>query len=118
MYDYTYDTAGRLDTVTKDTILQNNYEYDDNSNRTSIDGGTTTNATYDDQDRLTTYAGNSYAYTDNGELFTKTVASDVTTYTYDVLGNLRNVDLPNTTDDIEYLIDGRNRRIGKKVGAS
>jgi len=40
--------------------------------------------------------------------------SDTTTYDYDVLGNLMSVTLPDTTL-IEYIIDGRNRRIGKKV---
>ena len=35
-------------------------------------------------------------------------------YTYDVLGNLKKVVLPSGTQ-IEYLIDGRNRRIGRKV---
>ncbi len=112
IYDYTYDTAGRLDTVTKNTVLQNTYTYDGNSNR--LNNG----AVYDNQDRLTSTSTATYTYTANGELLTKTVGSDVTTYTYDVLGNLRNVDLPNTTDDIEYLIDGRNRRIGKKVGGT
>ena len=41
--------------------------------------------------------------------------SGVTTqYIYDVLGNLRQVTLPGDIT-IDYVIDGRNRRIGKKV---
>ena len=56
----------------------------------------------------------SYTYTANGEEQTKTDASGQTTYTYDALGNLRQVTLPDGTL-IEYVIDGRNRRIGKKV---
>ncbi len=40
--------------------------------------------------------------------------SGTTQYNYDVLGNLRTVTLPNGTF-IQYLIDGRNRRIGVKV---
>lgn len=35
-------------------------------------------------------------------------------YTYDVLGNLKSVSLPGGTN-IEYVVDGQNRRIGKKV---
>jgi RHS repeat-associated protein len=56
-----------------------------------------------------------FTYTANGELATK-VQSGVgtTTYTYDVLGNLTRVVLPNTTI-IDYIIDGENRRVGKKV---
>jgi RHS repeat-associated protein len=56
----------------------------------------------------------SYTYTPNGELLTKTVGSQVTTYDYDAFGNLRAVTLPDGTQ-IEYIIDGQNRRIGKKV---
>jgi RHS repeat-associated protein len=38
----------------------------------------------------------------------------MTQYEYDVLGNLRSVQLPDG-NQIEYVIDARNRRIGKKV---
>jgi len=50
-----------------------------------------------------------------GELATKTVGTNTTTYTYDELGNLTRVVLPSGTQ-IDYLIDGQNRRIGKKIG--
>jgi RHS repeat-associated protein len=43
-----------------------------------------------------------------------TDASGTTTLTYDVQGNLRAVNLPNG-DVVEYIVDGRNRRIGRKV---
>ena len=57
-----------------------------------------------------------YAYTANGELKSKTdtATGQTTTYTYDALGNLTAVNLPDGRR-IEYLIDGQNRRIGKKV---
>ena len=55
------------------------------------------------------YASNTYTYTQNGELLTK----NTTTFNYDVLGNLRQVQLPGKT--IDYVIDARNRRVGKKV---
>ena len=73
-------------------------------------------ATYDDQDRLLTYGDLAYAYTGNGELLTKTdsVSSDVTTYSYDALGNLMQVDLPDGTQ-IDYIVDAFDRRIGKEV---
>jgi RHS repeat-associated protein len=41
----------------------------------------------------------------------------VTSYSYDVLGNLMSATLPNATT-IDYVIDGRNRRIGKKVNGT
>jgi YD repeat-containing protein len=55
-----------------------------------------------------------YGYTDNGELASKTEGGRTTSYSYDVLGNLVRVGKPDGTV-IEYVIDGRNRRVGKKV---
>jgi YD repeat-containing protein len=115
LYVYTYDASGRLTTVQKDGATAATYTYDDNGNRTKkVASGVTTNGTYDAQDRLLTYGGTTYTYTPNGELKTKVNASGTTTYTYDVAGNLRNVVLPDGKS-IEYLIDGQNRRTGKKV---
>src|SRR5690606_36126961 len=64
--------------------------------------------------RLLTYGEFVYTYTDNGDLLTKTdtATGDTWAYQYDVFGNLVRVDLPNG-DVIEYIVDGRNRRVGK-----
>ena len=114
-YDYAYDTAGRLDTVTIDGILEADYDYDLNGNRLAktTPGGTET-GTYDDQDRMLTYAGASYTYSPNGEMMAKTEGSDVTSFGYDTFGNLLGVDLPDATA-IDYVVDAKNRRIGRKV---
>ena len=109
--DYRYDLAGRLDEVKRDNVVVESYTYDDNGNR--LTAGSVT-AAYDDQDRLIQYGNATYFYTDNGELHRKEENGQVTEYHYDVLGNLRSVQLPNG-DLIEYVIDGRNRRIGKKL---
>jgi RHS repeat-associated protein len=114
-YDYGYDTAGRLAEVKRDGVTTATYGYDANGNRTTVNGVTV--ATYDSQDRLLTYNGTSYAYTANGELQGKTVGGQSTGYRYDVFGNLRHVDLPGGTQ-LDYLIDGQNRRIGKKINGS
>jgi RHS repeat-associated protein len=119
-YDYSYDLTGRLSTVTLNSAPQPavTYVYDNNNNRTSITvGAVTTNATYDAQDRMTQYGSATYAYTANGELQSKTEGAQITQYGYDVLGNLRTVTLPSTTQ-IEYVIDGRDRRIGKRVNGT
>ena len=58
-----------------------------------------------------------YTYTANGELETKTLNGETTIYDYDVLGNLRAVDLPDGTS-IVYLVDGKNRRVGKVVNGT
>ncbi|MCP4491059.1 MAG: hypothetical protein GY820_27650 [Gammaproteobacteria bacterium] len=112
--DYIYDPAGRLETETTGGV-SNTYTYDDNGNRTHINGALV--GTYDDQDRLNTYESASYAYTDNGELLSKTESGVTTSYTYDVLGNLRQATLPGSVT-IDYVIDGQNRRIGKKVNGT
>jgi len=90
------------------------YQYDANGNRTG-DGNNV--ATYDAQDRLTQYGATTYAYTDNGELKTQSVAGQTVRYDYDVSGNLRAAALADGSN-VDYLIDGRNRRIGKKVNGN
>jgi len=115
VYDYTYDILGRLTEVQNDGSTIEDYTYDANGNRTvaSVNGVTVT-AIYDDQDRLLSYGSNTYTYNANGDLVTKTDTNGTTTYDYDEFGNLITVDLPDGTE-IEYVIDGLNRRIGKKV---
>lgn len=115
---YTYDTAGRLIEVTKNGAIQSTYAYDANGNRFSkTTSGGTVSGSYDNQDRLLSYGNNNYSYAANGELSTKTNSGQTTSYTYDVLGNLTNATLPGGTA-IEYVIDGRNRRIGKRVNGA
>ncbi len=111
VYDYVYDLSGRLETVSHDGVVISTYTYDPNGNRLSHNG---TIASYDEQDRLLTYGGASYTYTLNGELESKTEAGLTTQYHYDLLGNLMQIRLPGGMT-IDYLIDGQNRRIGKKV---
>jgi RHS repeat-associated protein len=111
-YAYGYNLAGRLVEVRKDGAVQATWDYDANGNRTHVNGAEI--AHYDNQDRLLDYAGATYIYTANGELQKKTQGGQVTEYTYDVLGNLRQVKLPDGRT-LDYLTDGRNRRIGKKI---
>jgi RHS repeat-associated protein len=115
-YRYVYDpNTDELTDVYKDGALVSHYDYDDNGNRvryTGTDG--TFIGTYDAQDRMLSYGGNTYQYTANGELAKKINTEGTTVYDYDVLGNLRAVTLPDGTK-IEYVIDGLNRRIMKKV---
>ncbi len=113
-FDYGYDGAGRLAEVKRDGIVVANYTYDSNSNRIAgFDESGAISAIYDAQDRLVSYNGVTYGYTANGELLSKTEGGVTTSYQYDVLGNLLQVGLPGET--VDYVIDGRNRRIGKKV---
>jgi RHS repeat-associated protein len=118
--NYTYTTAGRLREVDRNGLVVERYDYDANGNRIAAigPGGTadSASATYDGQDRLLRYGSTTYAYTKNGELKSKMSGTDTTTYTYDELGNLVRVVLPRPNmDRIDYLIDGRNRRVGRTV---
>jgi RHS repeat-associated protein len=115
VYSYTYDVAGRLAGVQENGATIAAYTYDGNGNRLSYTGpGGAVAGVYDARDRLLQYGTTVYTYTANGELLRKTIGSQITTYNYDVLGNLMSVTLPDGTL-IEYLVDGQNRRVGKKV---
>ena len=115
VYGYTYDPAGRLSEVAENGTTTSTYTYDQNSNRTHINGILV--GEYDEQDRLVSYEGTTYSYTQNGELESKTEAGVATRYSYDVFGNLIQLTLPGNVV-VDYLIDGKNRRIGKKVNGA
>jgi RHS repeat-associated protein len=115
---YVYDTARRLVDVYRDGALAAHYDHDANGNRlsrTTPSGAVT--GSYDDQDRLLSYGGITYAYQDSGELLSRmdTATSETTLFSYDALGSLRQVVLPGGTT-IDYVVDGLGRRVGKKVG--
>jgi len=94
------------------------YTYDANGNRLSKTGlFRTETGAYDAQDRMLTYGPCTYAYTANGELTTKTCGAEVTSYQYDTFGNLTHVVMPDGIT-IDYVIDARNRRVGKKVNGT
>jgi RHS repeat-associated protein len=114
-YAYTYDLRGRLATVVKDGTTLSTYTYDATGNRLSWTGPTNSRAaTYDSQDRLLQYGDLAYAYQANGELASKTQNGQAMSYSYDAFGNLIGVTTPDGIA-ISYLVDGRNRRIGKRV---
>ena len=115
VYVYTYDRAGRLSDVTKNGSKVGHYEYDPNGNRLRYEGQLGSfSGSYDAQDRIMQYGDTTFTHTANGELLTRSQGGKTTKYDYDVLGQLRGVELPDGTK-IEYLIDGAGHRIGKKV---
>lgn len=117
-YVYGYDDSGRLATVTRDGQMTANYVYDANGNRllgTNSSGSAT--GTYDAQDRMMAYGAATYTYGPSGDLQTRTAGGQTTTYSYDALGNLMGAWLPDGRV-IEYVVDGLNRRVGKKVNGT
>ena len=112
---YTYDAAGRLDTVTVDALLTEDYDYDANGNRTSATvDGVGVAGTYDDQDRMLSYGGQSYTYGARGH---QASASGGQTTDYDATGNLLSVTTAGGTT-INYEVDATNRRIERTNGAT
>jgi RHS repeat-associated protein len=117
-YGYSYDLRGRLVGVTRDGAAVAGYSYDANGNRLSAAGdGLTVTAAYDAQDRLLSYGGTTYSYNPSGDLLGKTTGGQPTTYTYDERGSLISVALPGGKQ-LDYLVDGRGRRVGKQVGGA
>jgi RHS repeat-associated protein len=118
-YGYDYDLAGRLEQVTVNGAVARTYAYDPNGNRLSVTDSVAgvSSGTYDAQDRLVSYGASTYAYNAAGDLTTKTGASGTTQYEYDALGNLVSAQLPDGRS-IGYVIDGQNRRVGKRVNGS
>jgi RHS repeat-associated protein len=121
-FAYTFDSSGRLTTVTRNGAPHASYVYSSNNNRTSTTrGGVTTLATFDEQDRIKTFGTKTYSHNDSGERTqisdSATMPASVTSFTYDFFGNLKSVTLPTGTL-ISYVLDGQNRRVGRKVGAT
>jgi RHS repeat-associated protein len=113
-FNYTYDQSGRLIDVLRDGI-GTHYEFDSNGNRLSVSkNGQVTTAIYNDQDQLLSYGNLSYAYKPSGNLFSKTQNGLTTKYDFDIFGNLKSVELPNSRV-ITYVNDAMNRRVGKVI---
>jgi RHS repeat-associated protein len=115
---YTYDVRGRLESVTEDGATTT-YGYDPNGNLTSVNAATF--GTYDAQDRMVMFNSPTRGawaldYTNDGGLTAKTSSSASYDFEYDLSSNLRNVQVvASTSASIQYVIDGRNRRIAKDV---
>jgi YD repeat-containing protein len=119
-WEYGYDGAGRLVLERKilpdGSVLESQWSYDANGNRLSErkpDGSLLT-ASYDAQDRILSYGDFTFTHSHNGELLSKCQGSFCRSFVYDVFGNLRQV-VMESGQVIEYLVDGRNRRVGKRV---
>lgn len=111
------DALGRLTDV-RDSVAHEvleHYVYGVNSNRDSaFVFGAQRASHHDVQDRLLGEGPATYSYTGNGERLQRIDGAASQTTTYDALGNLRTVDLEGGTQ-ITYVVDGRNRRVGRKV---
>ena len=67
-----------------------------------------------EQDRLISYGGNTYVFGPSGDLRSKTISGQTTTYSYDAFGALAQVILPDG-DRVDYVLDALGRRVGKRL---
>ncbi|MBF0330144.1 MAG: RHS repeat-associated core domain-containing protein [Nitrospirae bacterium] len=114
IYDYTYDTLGRLTEVKKNGIISEHYTYDADGNRMT-DGRRS--YVYSAEDHLITAGTDNYQYNADGFLLSKTTSMGTTTYNYLTRGELLDALLPSGTS-ISYDHDATGRRIAKRVNGS
>jgi RHS repeat-associated protein len=117
-YTYTYDSTGRLLTVSKDGILVEEYRYGPDGTRTyemnAFRGISARDYAYDAEDHLLSAGDTTYQYDADGFLTTKTQGSNITRYNYSSRGELLRAVLPDGRV-IEYAHDPLGRGIEKKV---
>ncbi|NOT33999.1 MAG: DUF4157 domain-containing protein [Candidatus Eisenbacteria bacterium] len=114
-YVYAYSDTGFLKSVSTAGTVTELYAYDGNGNRSQFNspGDSASALNDDDQDRQLRYKDTRYTYTASGELATSITGTDTTRFTYDPLGNLIKIRFQ-STDSLNYLVDGRNRRVARK----
>ena len=115
---YVYDTNDRLVEVLRGAKSIRKYVYDPNGNRIKFtEGNSSIDASYDEQDRLLSYGKTTYKYNDYGDLAQKIASNGkIQSFEYDTFGNLKRVVIGK--DMIEYIVDGQNRRVGKKINGA
>ncbi len=118
IFDYSYDSAGRLVEVARDGVVAAIYTYDGNGNRlTRTDAGGTITAATDAQDQLLQHGTTTYQHNANGERVAKVSGAQTTVYRYERMGGLVGVTLPDGRQ-IDYLLDAQDRRTARKVNGT
>jgi RHS repeat-associated protein len=113
--DYTYNSADLLAKVLVNGRSVETDSYDGPGNRTSATTPAgTTRATYNADNQLTTWGKTSYSWAPDGNLARVSDAAGTTSYTFDDLGRLRHVSLPDV-ESVTYLVDAQGQRVGREV---
>ena len=120
VYSYGYNAAGELESVSKNGVEVESYQYDNDGNRVRrVVNGVIQTGSFDSQDRLTNQGGTHYAfdadgfmtardqdafdYSSNGELLSASIASGPTiSYDYDSAGRRISRTGPDGTEQYLY----------------
>ena len=115
---YSYDDLGRLLTVSRDSVLIEEYRYDNNGNRTyeSNSGLGITGRSYTTsvEDHIVTAGDISFEFDYDDNLAARVDANGTAEYVYSSTGELMSVSLSDGTV-ISYINDPNGRRIAKLV---
>ena len=121
VYDYTYDLAGRLQTVEQDGMIVESYQYNTTGTRSYEENSLRSIAgrslSYSDEDHLISAGDATYQYDADGFLTRKSHTDGDTLYDYSSRGELLTVSLPDGTH-ITYDHDPLGRRIAKRIGGT
>jgi RHS repeat-associated protein len=112
---YSYDSAGRLASVSINGTPVETNQYDPAGNRISIvrPGGTIA-ASYDVRDRLVKWGAVQYAWTPDGHLSKRADSRGSSSFAYDDFGSLRHATLADGRT-ISYVLDADGRRLARMV---
>src|SRR5712664_2720868 len=109
--NYGYDAIYELTNVTRGTNTAESYTYDPVGNRLSSLGVSPYSVNVSNQ--LTSTPNTSYTYDGNGNMLTKVVGSNATSYAWDFENRLASVTLPGTGGTVIFKYDPFGRRIQK-----
>ncbi len=115
--DYAYDTAGRVQTVQRDSVEAEAYTYGTNGGRTSGPTAAQGAGAYDAQDRAVSYGSILLTQNANGARNTRTDGGNITQYAWDSSASLVRVDLPGGAV-VEYIYDHLGRRVARNLNAA
>jgi len=114
-HGYSYDSLDRLTAATHPNQANESYTYDDVGNRTASQQGSS--YTYQSFNRLVSANGTSYAYDTNGNLTSKTDATESWSYTWDYENRLKQASLSGGVT-VTYSYDALGRRIQRSSPSS
>jgi len=114
--NYSYDAIYELTGVTQGSNTTESYTYDPVGNRLSSLG--VSSYTTNSSNELTSTSNGTYTYDNDGNLLTKVVGSNTTSYAWDFENRLTSVTLPGSGGTVSFKYDPFGRRIYKSSSSA